>query len=56
MIRLPLVLLALMSSPALAHPAREIHVHETDHMTLIMGLTLIVSALAAAVAIRNRNK
>lgn len=54
--RLPLMLITLISSPALAHPVSGIHVHETDYMSLIMGLTLIIGALGAAVALRVRNK
>ncbi|WP_424985193.1 hypothetical protein [Microbulbifer sp. S227A] len=53
---LPLVLLSLLAGPALAHSSPELHVHETDYMSLVLGLSLIVTALGAAVAIRARRK
>lgn len=56
MTRLPLVFAVLFASPALAHSSPTIHAHETDYLSLVLGLTLIVAAIGAVVAIRARNK
>lgn len=56
MIRYSLVLLSVLAAPAMAHTADHIHAHETDYLSLALGLTLIVAAVGTAIAIKVRNK
>lgn len=46
----------IAGSPALAHTTTAIHVHETDHASLLLGLVLISVGLGAGVLIRHRSK
>ncbi len=47
---------AVLASPALAHQSEAPHLHETDSLSLVMGLVLIAAGLGAGVYVKVRNR
>lgn len=56
MSRLALIPAALLCGPALAHVTDAVHLHETDAVSMVLGLALIGAGIGAAVLVRVRGR
>lgn len=56
MTRLALIPAALFATPAFAHSSNDLHVHQTDGVTLLLGLSMIGVGAGAAALARARKK